>query len=95
MSQISMSSHWTSWSGTDQQWNTAVNQFPFSNIYQSAQWAQYKSVAGWDNLRLVRLDPDQNLVAVDTTTQQHNLDLYRAIRARNLHKMLPIPVFLK
>lgn len=38
---------------------------------------------------------DQNLVAVDTTTQQHNLDAYRAIRARNLHKMLPIPVFIK
>ena len=64
MSQISMSSHWTSWSGTDQQWNTAVNQFPFSNIYQSAQWAQYKSATGWGKLRLVRLDSDQNLVAV-------------------------------
>ena len=64
MSRVSISSDWASWSGTDQQWNTAVNQFPFSNIYQSAQWAQYKSVTGWDNLRLVRLDPDQNLVAV-------------------------------
>ena len=64
MSQILKNSDWTSWSGTDQQWNTAINQFPFSNIYQSAQWAHYKSVAGWSNLRLVRLDSEQKLVAV-------------------------------
>ena len=64
MSQILKNSDWTSWSGTDQQWNTAINQFPLANIYQSAQWAHYKSTAGWSNLRLVRLDSDQKLVAV-------------------------------
>jgi len=64
MSQILKNNDWTSWSGTDQQWNTAINQFPFSNIYQSAQWAHYKSAAGWSNLRLVRLDSEQKLVAV-------------------------------
>jgi hypothetical protein len=64
MSQILKNSDWTSWSGTDQQWNTAINEFAFSNIYQSAQWAHYKSAAGWSNLRLVRLDSEQKLVAV-------------------------------
>ena len=64
MSQILKNSDWTSWSGTDQQWNTAINQFPLANIYQSAQWAHYKSAAGWSNLRLVRLDSEQKLVAV-------------------------------
>lgn len=64
MSQILKNSDWTSWSGTDQQWNTAINQFPLANIYQSTQWAHYKSAAGWSNLRLVRLDSDQKLVAV-------------------------------
>lgn len=64
MSQVSISSDWTSWSGTDQQWNTAVSQFPHANIYQSAQWAHYKSATGWDKLRLIRLDSDGKIVAV-------------------------------
>lgn len=64
MSQILKNSDWTSWSGTDQQWNTAINHFPFANIYQSTQWAHYKSAAGWSNLRLVRLNSKQKLVAV-------------------------------
>jgi len=30
---------------------------------------------------------------VADSTQQRNLDSYRAIRARSLHKMNPIPVY--
>lgn len=36
---------------------------------------------------------DLGEVPVADSTQQHNLDSYRAIRARSLHKMNPIPVY--
>jgi len=38
---------------------------------------------------------DNGEIPVSSATEQHNLDNYRAIRARSLHKMLPIPVFKK
>ena len=38
---------------------------------------------------------DLSEVTVANDTQQHNLDSYRAIRGRSLHKMNPIPVFKK
>ena len=38
---------------------------------------------------------DLGEVAVANSTEQHNLDSYRSIRARSLHKMNPIPVFKK
>jgi NAD+ synthase len=38
---------------------------------------------------------DQDLMGVTSEQQQINLNVYRKIRAKNLHKMLPIPVFLK
>ena len=40
------------------------------------------------------MQQDLGAVAVADSTQQHNLDSYRAIRARSLHKMNPIPVYL-
>jgi len=39
------------------------------------------------------MQQDLGEVAVSTQQQQINLDNYRAIRAKSLHKMLPIPVF--
>ena len=39
------------------------------------------------------MQQDLGQVAVANSTQQHNLDSYRAIRARSLHKMNPIPVY--
>ena len=41
------------------------------------------------------MQQDLGELPVADTTQQHNLDSYRAIRARSLHKMNPIPVFKK
>jgi NAD+ synthase len=41
------------------------------------------------------MQQDLGEAPVANTTQQHNLDSYRAIRARSLHKMNPIPVFKK
>ena len=38
---------------------------------------------------------DLGEVPVANSTQQHNLDSYRKIRSRSLHKMNPIPVFKK
>jgi NAD+ synthase len=38
---------------------------------------------------------DNHELPVGDSTQQHNLDSYRAIRSRSLHKMNPIPVFKK
>ena len=38
---------------------------------------------------------DLGEVPVASSTQQHNLDSYRKIRSRSLHKMNPIPVFKK
>ena len=40
------------------------------------------------------MQQDLGEVAVADSTQQHNLNSYRAIRARSLHKMNPIPVYL-
>ena len=40
------------------------------------------------------MQQDLGAVAVADSTQQHNLNSYRAIRARSLHKMNPIPVYL-
>jgi NAD+ synthase len=39
------------------------------------------------------MQQDLGQVAVANSTQQHNLDSYRTIRARSLHKMNPIPVY--
>jgi len=39
------------------------------------------------------MQQDLGEVAVADSTQQRNLDSYRAIRARSLHKMNPIPVY--
>jgi NAD+ synthase len=36
---------------------------------------------------------DQGLIAVGSANEQHNLDTYRAVRNRSLHKMNPIPVY--
>ena len=37
-----------------------------------------------------------DLPLVDMTEQQmDNIEIYKTIRSRNLHKMEPIPVFLK
>lgn len=41
------------------------------------------------------MQQDLGEVAVNNEVEQHNLDSYRAIRARSLHKMMPIPVFKK
>jgi len=41
------------------------------------------------------MQQDLGEVPVANSTQQHNLDSYRAIRSRSLHKMNPIPVFKK
>ena len=41
------------------------------------------------------MQQDLDEVPVTDSTQQHNLDSYRAIRSRSLHKMNPIPVFKK
>ena len=41
------------------------------------------------------MQQDLGEVAVNGDIEQHNLDCYRAIRARSLHKMNPIPVFKK
>lgn len=38
---------------------------------------------------------DEQQIQITDSQQLSNLELYRAIRARNLHKMLPIPVFKK
>lgn len=38
---------------------------------------------------------DQGTTDVTNEKQLANLNVYRKIRARNLHKMLPIPIFLK
>jgi len=43
----------------------------------------------------VAMMQDQGILDVTNSAQQINLNIYRNIRARNLHKMLPIPVFLK
>jgi NAD+ synthase len=39
------------------------------------------------------MQQDLGQVAVANSTQQYNLDSYRTIRARSLHKMNPIPVY--
>jgi len=41
------------------------------------------------------MQQDLGEVPVADTTQQHNLNSYRDIRARSLHKINPIPVFKK
>jgi len=38
---------------------------------------------------------DEQQIQITDSQQLSNLELYREIRARNLHKMLPIPVFKK
>ena len=41
------------------------------------------------------MQQDLGKITVNGDIEQHNLDCYRAIRARSLHKMNPIPVFKK
>jgi len=41
------------------------------------------------------MQQDLGETTVNSDIEQHNLDCYRAIRARSLHKMNPIPVFKK
>jgi NAD+ synthase len=41
------------------------------------------------------MQQDQGDIAVKNDIEQHNLDNYRTIRSKSLHKMLPIPVFKK
>jgi hypothetical protein len=38
---------------------------------------------------------DLGLIEVGSANEQHNLETYRAVRSRSLHKMNPIPVFKK
>ena len=41
------------------------------------------------------MQQDQGEVLVKGSTELHNLQTYQAIRAKSLHKMMPIPVFKK
>lgn len=41
------------------------------------------------------MQQDLGEVMVNSDTEQHNLDSYRSIRSKSLHKMMPIPVFKK
>ena len=41
------------------------------------------------------MQQDLGKIPVNNSAEQHNLESYRAIRARSLHKMNPIPVFKK
>ncbi len=44
---------WSVWTGTNAQWNAKVASTEGRNVYQSAQWADHKSSAGWQTLRLI------------------------------------------
>lgn len=53
-------------------------------------------LAGMNYLDLeLAMMQDNGEMLVSSDTEQHNLDNYRTIRARSLHKMMPIPVFKK
>jgi len=41
------------------------------------------------------MQQDLGEAMINSDAEQHNLDSYRAIRAKSLHKMMPIPVFKK
>ena len=38
---------------------------------------------------------DEGELLIKGSTELHNLETYRNIRAKSLHKMMPIPVFRK
>ncbi|MSX99056.1 MAG: hypothetical protein F2741_03960, partial [Actinobacteria bacterium] len=42
---------WSFWAGTNTEWNKKVASLEGRNIYQSAQWADHKSNAGWQTMR--------------------------------------------
>lgn len=44
---------WSFWTGTNAEWNAKVASFEGRNIYQSAQWADHKSNAGWQTFRFI------------------------------------------
>ena len=44
---------WSIWTGTNTEWNKKVASLEGQNIYQSAQWADHKSNAGWQTMRFI------------------------------------------
>jgi len=44
---------WSCWTGTNTEWNAKVASLEGRNIYQTAQWADHKSNAGWQTFRFI------------------------------------------
>lgn len=45
---VTATSGWSQWSGTAEEWETALLSFADANIYQSGRWGKHRSEFGWE-----------------------------------------------
>lgn len=67
---LSSDGAWSFWTGTNTEWNKKVASLEGRNVYQSAQWADHKSNAGWQTMRFIYTTNDSGSDSAGTTIAQ-------------------------
>jgi len=49
----SQSIEWTTWEGTDREWDKVLTRLPHYSIYQSSRWGEHRKAFGWQPVKLV------------------------------------------
>jgi lipid II:glycine glycyltransferase (peptidoglycan interpeptide bridge formation enzyme) len=47
------STEWSTWEGTDQEWDEGLMHLPHYSVYQSSRWGEHRKAFGWRPIKLV------------------------------------------